>query len=133
MTRPTNVVDLVTEAVLKQVGAQFDAVVRDAQEDARRRWETFLADLPRPGEVVEDPRADARQRAARTAIQGAIGTVVVAVLLAVAAVIGGGEFDATSAGDWQAVAGAALGAAVAAITAYVQRLVSPPKGGGGST
>ncbi|WP_328439096.1 hypothetical protein [Nocardia puris] len=129
MTRPTNVVDLVRDQVLEQIQGRIDAAVRDAEADARRRLETFLADLPRPGEEPPDPRADARERATRTALQGAVATIAVAVLLAVAGVIGGGEFDVTSAGDWKAVAGAAIGAVIAAGTAYVQRLVSPPRGG----
>ncbi|MBF6368434.1 hypothetical protein IU469_22310 [Nocardia puris] len=129
MTRPTSVVDLVRDQVLEQIDSRIAAVVGAAEADARRRLETFLADLPRPGEEPPDPRADARERATRTALQGALATVVVAVLLAVAGVIGGDGFDVTSAGDWKAVAGAAIGAVIAAGTAYVQRLVSPPRGG----
>ncbi|RBO82060.1 hypothetical protein [Nocardia puris] len=129
MTRPTNVVNLVREQVLEQIESRIAAVVSAAEADARRRLETFLADLPRPGEEPPDPRADARERATRTALQGALATVVVAVLLAAGTVIAGDGFDFTSGGDWKAVAGAALAAAIAAGTAYVQRLVAPPGGG----
>lgn len=137
MTGPGNVVDLIKAAVLEQIREQVDGAVEDAvrtaQDQARARLDALIAEAPHIiGEAgtVElesaDPRPDARNRAARTAFQGAIATVMVAVVLAVAGAIGG-DFDFTSGGDWKAVAGAAIGAAVAAGAAYVQRIVSPPR------
>lgn len=140
MSAPT-VVDLVTRAVLDrlqaEIGSRVEEAVQGAQDAARKQLDEFMRELivtplPAPAEVdAVDPRADARNRAGRTAIQGAIATVSVAALLAIAAVIGGGDFDVTSGGDWKAVAGAAIGAVVAAGAAYVQRIVSPPRNGGG--
>lgn len=132
MTGPSNVVDLVTKAVLERVQGRVDAAVEEARRRAQAELDEFIAGLPESiaGEVVEltaeDPRADARNRAARTAVQGAVATVLLAVALAVSGAIGG-DFDFTSGGDWKALAGAAIGAAVAAGAAYVQRIVSPPR------
>lgn len=128
MTGPSNVVDLVTKAVLEQLQGRIDTAVGEARQQAQRQLDEFIAGLPEEVErPAEDPRADARTRAARTAAQGAVATVLLAVALAVSGVISGGEFDFTSGGDWKAVAGAAIGAAVAAGAAYVQRIVSPPQ------
>ncbi|WP_280201394.1 hypothetical protein [Nocardia cyriacigeorgica] len=140
MSAPT-VVDLVTRAVLDrlqtEIGTRINEAVQATQETAQKQLDEFMRELivtPLPGPAEADsidPRADARNRAGRTAIQGAIATATVAALLAIAAVIGGGDFDVTSGGDWKAVAGAAIGAVVAAGAAYVQRIVSPPRGGAG--
>lgn len=133
MTAPQrNVVDMVTDRVMGQLRAEIGAhvqaaaeqVIADVQQTAEHQIGEFLSGLvPEPA-----PTADAADRAQRTAIQGVISTVVVAVLLAVAGVIGGGAFDWSSGASWTAVGGAALGAVVTAVTAYIHRLVSPPKG-----
>ncbi|MBF6326757.1 hypothetical protein IU451_30130 [Nocardia cyriacigeorgica] len=129
-----NVVDLVTRAVLERLRAEgvgrVDDIVRAAQADAQRRLDEFLRTLPTmplPEPEPVDVKTDARERAGRTALQGAIATALVAAVLAVAGVIGGDGFDITSGGDWKAVAGAAIAAVVAAGAAYVQRLVKPPR------
>ncbi|BCK58400.1 hypothetical protein [Nocardia wallacei] len=134
MSQPTNVVDLVTRQVLERLpewaGHQVDRALADARAEARARFEEFLADLETTGPAPAAPpevKSDARDRAQRTAIQGAVATVVVAVLLAIAGVVGGSGFDFTSGEAWKTVLGAALGAVVAAGTAYVQRLISPPR------
>ncbi|WP_280438935.1 hypothetical protein [Nocardia cyriacigeorgica] len=136
MSTPTNVVDLVARTVLERLRAEgvtrVDDIVRATQADAQRRLDEFLRTLPTmplPESEPVDTKADARERAGRTALQGAIATALVAVVLAVAGVIGGDGFDITSGGDWKAVAGAAVGALVAAGAAYVQRIVKPPKAG----
>lgn len=133
MSQPTNVVDLVTRQVLEQLpqwaGRQVDRALADARAEASAQFAQFLADLETSGPAPAAPvevKSDARDRAQRTAIQGVVATVVVGVLLAVAGVIGDG-FDFTSGEAWKTVLGAALGAVVAAGTAYVQRLVSPPR------
>ncbi|MBF6277064.1 hypothetical protein [Nocardia nova] len=132
----TNVVDLVAKQVLTQIESQVEtritaaatAAATEARAAAERQITEWLGD---GGQVVlstgdKPDKADARDRARRTAIQGAISTVVVGVLLAVAGVIGGNGFDFTNLSDWKAVGGAAIGAVLAVVTAYVHRLVSPP-------
>lgn len=136
--RNPNVVDLVTQAVVaqfqQQIAPKIDAAVHDAQVDAQRQLYEFMQQLPHmPLQEHLDTKADARVRAGRTAVQGALATVVVAGILGVAGVIGSGNFDFTSSGDWKAVAGAGIGAIVAAGAAYVQRLVNPPRQGGQNT
>lgn len=130
----SNVVDLVTAAVVERLRAEgvgrVDDIVRSAQADAQRRLDEFLRSLPTmalPEPEPVDTKADARERAGRTALQGAAATVLVAVVLAIAGVISGDGFDITSGGDWKAVAGAAIAAVVATGAAYVQRLVKPPR------
>jgi len=136
VSAPNNVVELVKAAVLEQIRGQADDAARTAVEqavaDARAHLDALIADAPRiiadgPAIEPEDARGDAKQRAGRTAIQGAVATVFLAVALTVSGAISGSGFDFTSGGDWKAVAGAAVGAAVAAGTAYVQRIVSPPR------
>ncbi|WP_280447819.1 hypothetical protein [Nocardia cyriacigeorgica] len=133
MSAPS-VVDLVTRAVVERFHAEaagrIDAAVRAAQAEAQQRVDEFLRGLPTmplPEPEPADTKADARERAGRTALQGVVATVLVAVVLAVAGVIGGDGFDITSGGDWKAVAGAAIAAVVATGAAYVQRLVKPPR------
>lgn len=123
MAESKNVVDLVTDRVLERLSERIDDATRTIQAAAEKQISDSLAAIPTPVPA----NADARDRAQRTAIQGAFATVVVAVLLAVAGVIGGGSFDFTNAGDWKAVGGAALGALVTAVAAYVHRLVAPPQ------
>ncbi|RJO72980.1 hypothetical protein D5S18_22155 [Nocardia panacis] len=135
----TNVVDLVAKQVLSQIESQIEprvtAAATAAAEEARAAAEQQITQwLGDGGQIViatgAEGTADARDRAVRTIIQGAVSTVVVAVLLAVASVIGGNGFDWTNAADWKAVGGAAIGAVLTAVTAYVHRLVKPPAGQG---
>ncbi|MCM6777927.1 hypothetical protein NDR87_31485 [Nocardia sp. CDC159] len=135
MTNPRNVVDLVADEVIARLREEIashiayaaDMARADVHAAARQQFAEFLATLPAPGSAAAVPaKMDARERAQRTAVQGAVATVAVAVLLAVAGAISGDGFDWASSGDWKAVAGAALGAGIAAGAAYVQRLVSPP-------
>ncbi|WP_067671836.1 hypothetical protein [Nocardia miyunensis] len=124
MAEPKNVVDLVTANVLEKLAEHIEDATRTVQAAAEKQISESLAALT---PVPMSANADARDRAQRTAIQGAVATVVVAVLLAVAGVIGGSGFDITNAGDWKAVGGAALGAVVTVVAAYVHRLVAPPQ------
>lgn len=131
MTQQPTVVDLVTARVVDQfrelVEPRILEAIQDARLSAEHRISEILVSTPVGGPTpVVDQKSDARDRARRTAIQGAISTVVVAVLLAVAGVIGGSGFDYTNLSDWKAVGGAAIGAVLATLTAYVHRLVSPP-------
>lgn len=133
MSQQPNVVDLVTEAVVARfrddIAPRIDDAVRNVQIDAQMQLDEFLRGLPLspiPGVTPADAKADAKSRAGRTAVQGAVATAMVAGSLAIAGVISGGEFDFTSGGDWKAVAGAALGAILAAGAAYVQRIINPP-------
>lgn len=128
-----NVVDLVTERVLedlpgiaqKVVGAAILPITeRVAAEVAVRMG----AAEPAPPAPVPDPKTDARDRALRTTVQGAAATVLIAVLLAVAELLGTGALDLSTGGAWKAIAGTAGGAALMAAMAYVQRLINPPKG-----
>lgn len=130
----TNVVDLVTEKVMETIGDQIEARAVQAAADAkaaaeRQIGEWLKSNAPTPVPAV-DGKADAKNRATRTVIQGAISTVVVAVLLAIVGVIGGDGFDFTTAADWKAVGGAAVGAVVMTVTAYLHRIISPPGGSG---
>jgi hypothetical protein len=128
----TNLVDLVAAKALEQLEGTVEQRVNAAVAELRATAERQMADwLGNGGQVVLPPNAvpdktDARNRAQRTVIQGVISTVVVAVLLAISGVIGGDGFDWTNLGDWKAVGGAALGAVLMTVTAYVHRLVSPP-------
>ncbi|MEZ5152136.1 hypothetical protein [Rhodococcus zopfii] len=127
-----NVVDLVTERVLEDLPGIAAKVVeasilpiteRVAAEVAVRMGAAEPAPEPAP-----DPKTDARDRALRTTVQGAAATVLIAVLLAVAELLGTGALDLSTGGAWKAIAGTAGGAALMAAMAYVQRLINPPKG-----
>ncbi|MGW5514258.1 hypothetical protein [Nocardia africana] len=122
---------LALEKIRDQIEPRITAAVTETREAAHKQITEWLqSGAPAVVSGAVDGKADARDRAQRTVIQGALSTVVVAVLLAVAGVIGGTGFDFTSAGDWKAVGGAALGALFTAVTAYVHRLVKPPAGQG---
>lgn len=128
----TNPYELIAERALEQLEAKFEPRITAAAAEAKATAEKQIAEwLGNGGQVVIAPtsvpdKTDARDRARRTAIQGVISTVIVGVLLAVAGVIGGTGFDFTNLSDWKAVGGAAVGAVLATLTAYVHRLVSPP-------
>ncbi|NKY48028.1 hypothetical protein [Nocardia cerradoensis] len=121
---------LALEKIRDQIEPRITAAVTETREAAQRQITEWLqSGAPAAVSGAVDGKADARDRAQRTAIQGAISTVVVAILLAVAGVIGGAGFDFTDAGDWKAVGGAAIGAVVTVVTAYLHRLVKPPADG----
>jgi len=132
-----NVIDIITRQVVEKVAAEvdarIDAGVKIVTDEAHRRIDGYLAELPRPVEaelVAQEPapaKVDARNRAWRTTVQGAVATVLVAVLLALAELLGTGTLDLTTGGAWKAIAGTAGGAALMAVLAYIQRLVSPPR------
>jgi hypothetical protein len=128
-----NLVDLIAAKALEQLEATVEPRITAAAAEARATAERQISEWlnQNGGQVTVAPNAvpdktDARNRAQRTAIQGVISTVVVAVLLAVSGVIGGDGFDWTNLSDWKAVGGAVLGAVLMTVTAYVHRLVSPP-------
>lgn len=123
----------VIEAVRADAEVRIGAVVDQAQTEAQR----VLADLISTdhlgipyssGNDSVPAKADARDRAKRTLLQGAVATVFVAGMLALAGAVGAPGFDFLDAGSWKTVAGTALGAMLMAGAAYVQRIVNPPKG-----
>lgn len=135
------VVDIVTERVLERlpgvieerVAPVVDGIVADVE---RRLTDLISAAAPPIPEfrteeltpiVIDDPKADARDRARRTLLQGLVATIVVAGILAVAGAFQGG-FDFLDAGAWKTVAGAAVGAMLAAAGSYIQRFIDPPAG-----
>lgn len=126
---PNNVVDLIRDQVLGQLrseaGRQIAEVIEQTRDEARRQLSELIANAPLSVDV--DPKADAKDRASRTMLQGAVATILVAGILAVANGLGDDGFDFTSGGDWKAIAGAALAAMIMAGGAFVQRLVNPPK------
>ncbi|MBH0119824.1 hypothetical protein I0Q12_09975 [Rhodococcus sp. CX] len=131
-----NVIDIITRQVVEKVAAEvdarIDAGVKIITDEVQHRVDGYLAGLPQDveAELVVDPppaKADARDRAWRTTVQGAVATVLIAVLLALADLLGTGTLDLATSGAWKAIAGTAGGAALMAVLAYVQRLISPPK------
>ncbi|WP_407107874.1 hypothetical protein [Rhodococcus aetherivorans] len=108
-----NVVDLVADRVLEHIGEQ----VRDRIDDA-------VAAAATPAPV----KADARDRATRTLIQGGIATAVVAMLVTFGQILSQGTVDVTSFEAWKLVAGTVLGAGITAAASYLQRLIFPPGG-----
>ncbi|WP_072814268.1 hypothetical protein [Rhodococcus zopfii] len=129
-----NVVDLVTERVLEDLPAIAEKIVEAAivpitervAAEVAARMGTGVPAPPAPA-PAPDPKTDARERALRTTVQGAAATVLIAVLLAVAELLGTGTLDLSTGGAWKAIAGTAGGAALMAVMAYVQRLIDPPK------
>lgn len=134
MTRQKTVADVVFERLNEeyhdQIAPRLDEVVENARATAEQKITELVMNMPIAASPPVDHKTDARDRAQRTVIQGALSTVVVAVLLAITGVIGGDGFDIASASDWKAVGGAALGALLTAGMAFVHRLVTPPKGEG---
>ncbi|WP_435107778.1 hypothetical protein [Nocardiopsis synnemataformans] len=76
---------------------------------------THAASSPTPGSAAET-RQDARSRGWRTAAQGALAAILVAVAAVVADVVVPGEVI-----DWPTLAAAAGTAALTAVAAWVQR------------
>jgi len=75
--------------------------------------------------VPPSTEVDARNRAARTFVQGLVTDVVGAVALALVPALSGSDF-AWSRGYWLAVAGLAAKTAILTAVSYVARKVSPP-------
>lgn len=140
-----SVVDLVRDSVLPKLEAEARAqvdriaaqVLSDVQKRAAAAVEAAAAEAVAVaqsavaagvGEAVAQPiRNDAKNRAWRTAVQGLIATVVVSVLVALSALASGGGLDLFSSEGWKVVIGTVSGAAIMAVSSYVQRVVNPPK------
>ncbi|WP_418346230.1 hypothetical protein [Rhodococcus pyridinivorans] len=152
-----NVIDIITRAVVDKVGPELEKKVQDVVQDVRTRLETeakeridsAVAEIPQiairaavraaeqtqteavpvDGELVAvDPKADARERAWRTFLQGALVTLALAVGTAFTAALSAPTFDLLAWDSWKTAATAAGVAAMTAVVAYVQRFVQPPKG-----
>ena len=119
----------VIEAVRADAEVRIGAVVDQAQRVLADLISTDHLGIPySSGNDSVPAKADARDRAKRTLLQGAVATVFVAGMLALAGAVGAPGFDFLDAGSWKTVAGTALGAMLMAGAAYVQRIVNPPKG-----
>ena len=123
----------VIEAVRADAEVRIGAVVDQAHTEAQR----VLADLISTdhlgipyssGNDPVSPRADARDRARRTLVQGAAATLLSVAFVAFGQAIVADGFDFTDAGDWKIVGGTVFTAVVMSVLAYVQRIVNPPKG-----
>ncbi|QXU53606.1 hypothetical protein [Rhodococcus sp. LW-XY12] len=90
-------------------------------------WPSFATESA-PAKV--DAKTDAKDRAWRTLAQGLFVTVLVAIITAFGTAVAAPEFDLLTWDSWRAAATASGTAAVMAVTAYVQRLLSPPKSTG---
>lgn len=148
MAEARSVVDVIADAVVERLQGEVERhvapVIEAVRADAEVRIggvvdqaQRVLADLISTdhlgipyssGNDSVPAKADARDRAKRTLLQGAVATVFVAGMLAVAGAVGAPGFDFLDAGSWKTVAGTALGAMLMAGAAYVQRIVNPPKG-----
>ncbi|NLE79093.1 MAG: hypothetical protein GX610_05825 [Rhodococcus sp.] len=133
-------------ATAAQPGSEIEARVRGAVEElhgeAQRRITDAVSRIPQiairtPEQNQQIPtgesdlpsaRADAKDRATRTLLQGGIAAVLVAVFTTLAQALGTGALDPTSWESWRVVGGTVLGAAIMAGVSFVQRLVQPPKG-----
>lgn len=148
-----NVVDIIARNVIEKVGDEIEARTQAAvqavsdrvQLEAQRRIDAAVADIPTiairaaqqavptavPGELVldtgADVKVDAKDRAWRTLVQGLIVTVILAVVTAFGTAISSDNFDLATWDSWKAAATAAGTAVMISVTAYIQRLVSPPK------
>lgn len=122
------IVEQVTERVLRSVSDRIQVTIDQAQQQAQARIDEYLTGVPQASVPVPPAaKADARNRAGRTAIQGAIAAILVTISTTFATGISNDSVDLTSSGDWKVIAGSVAGAVVATGAAYVQRLVNPPK------
>jgi GGDEF domain-containing protein len=122
------IVDQVTERVLRSVSDRIQTTIDQAQYQAQARLDEYLTGVPQSSVPVPPAaKADARNRAGRTAIQGAVAAILVTISTTFATGISNDGVDLTSSGDWKVIAGSVVGAVVATGAAYVQRLVNPPK------
>lgn len=148
-----NVVDIIARNVIEKVGDEIEARTQAAvqavservQIEAQRRIDAAVADIPTiafraaqqavpvpvQGELVidehPDAKSDARDRAWRTLAQGLVVTVILAIITAFGTAVAAPEFDLLTWDSWRAAATAGGTAAVMAVAAYIQRLISPPK------
>lgn len=151
-----NVIDIITKQVVERVGPEIEkrthaamqGITERVQAEAERRIEAAVAEIPQiairaagqsagtpiPGELVldsgVDARADAKDRAWRTLVQGLFVTVILAVVTAFGTAVAAPDFDLLTWDSWKAAATAAGAAVMISITAYIQRLISPPKSAG---
>lgn len=150
----SNVVELITRQVLERIGTEVDTrvqgAVADVQAEVQRRVAEALDQIPAVVPVpsatwppttddtaipIPDPAppqtvpaaADARSRAGRTLFQGAIATVLVSVLMALAQILGTGTVDIFTGEGWKVIGGTVSAAGIMAVTSFIQRIVSPPK------
>lgn len=123
----------VSERLQTEVERRIDAAVSQASEIATS---AALAAVPTsppsqqivvPGVPAQDVKTDAKDRAWRTLGQGLAVTVLVSIITAFGMAVSAPEFDLLTWDSWRAAATAGGTAAVMAITAYIQRLISPPK------
>jgi len=148
-----NVIDIITKQVVERVGPEIEkrthaamqGITERVQAEAERRINAAVAEIPQiairaaehssgtpiPGELVldsgVDARADAKDRAWRTLVQGLVVTVILAVVTAFGTAVAAPDFDLLTWDSWKAAATAAGAAVMISITAYIQRLISPPK------
>ncbi|BDB62348.1 hypothetical protein [Rhodococcus sp. RDE2] len=153
-----NVIDIITRQVIEKVGDEIEsrtqAAVRSVVEQAQKELvELVGASTPPPQEPVPSvivgagggggsssfpsvsvpqfsAKADAKDRAWRTLVQGIVVTVILAVITAFGAAVAAPDFDLLTWDSWKAAATAGGTAAVMAIVAYFQRLLNPPRNGG---
>jgi len=128
--RTQDAVRLVTERVQVEAERRINAAVAEIPQIAIRAAEQSAGN-PIPGELVldggVDARADAKDRAWRTLVQGLFVTVILAVVTAFGTAVAAPDFDLLTWDSWKAAATAAGAAVMISITAYIQRLISPPK------
>lgn len=148
-------IELIAREVAGKMGDQIEARIQEAvksvservQVEAQRRIESAVAEastiatqaalraIPTSavGELVVDElpgvdaKTDAKDRAWRTLAQGLVVTVLLAIITAFGTAVAAPEFDLLAWDSWRAAATAGGTAAVMAVAAYVQRLISPPK------
>ncbi|WP_418345282.1 hypothetical protein [Rhodococcus pyridinivorans] len=145
-----NAIDIITREVVQRVGPDLEkrvqAVVKDVgdriQEEAQKRIDAAVKDIPqiairsaiRTAEQSQteagpvDVKADARDRAWRTLVQGFAVTIILAVITAFGTAVTAPEFDLLTWDSWKAAATAAGTAGMISVAAYIQRLIQPPKG-----
>lgn len=102
------------------VPALLEAVLRgDKVEDV----DTPLVPIP------VDPKADAKDRAWRTLLQGLVATVLVGVTTALGSSLADPTFSFFELGSWTTALGAASAAAAMSGLAYIQRVLESRKAG----
>ncbi|MBP2211075.1 lysozyme family protein [Rhodococcus ruber] len=113
------------EAALPQL---VEAVVPALVEAALRGDRVEDVATPTPTTQLPNPKADAKDRARRTLLQGLVATVLVGVTTALGASLSSPDFSVFELASWSTAGTAAVTAALMAVVSYVQRLVLPPKG-----
>ena len=134
-------VQSIVSGAMRTAMSEFDARAGDAiagvRAEAERRIDDLISTIPAEHLfpepqfddellVVDDAKADAKERAWRTGQQG-IAAILVSVLLTLAGALNDPTFDMLDGGDWKVVAGTVVGAVIATATAYIQRLIKAPK------